>query len=287
MQAEALARQLVKSPGRDAPPPASHIILAQSLIGQERFKDALEPLLYAINTQRKMGGNVRENWLALLSSVYFSLEDFESLRTVLYELVNINPKEQYLINLAAINGQLGEPDKQLALVEAMKDDNRLVTESHLMTLANLFMVQKLPFKAAALLEAEIAKQRIPKSQQTLQLQSQAWYLAGEYNKAIPPLQEAAKMSNDGELWLRVARLYVALYDWKNAEAAAQFAVEKGDLKKPGSALILQGMAMVNQGKYRQAKKILRQAGKYKDSIKWSTQWLTYIDNEQKRLAQAN
>ncbi|MBT8138223.1 MAG: tetratricopeptide repeat protein [Gammaproteobacteria bacterium] len=286
VKAEESARLLLKSPGRKPPPPSSSVILAQSLMGQERFEEALEPLLFAISEQKKAGANVRENWLATLSSIYFNLEKFEEMRDVLYELISINPKKQYLINLAAIHGQLGEKDKQLALIEALNDDNRLSTQSQLLTLANLFMVQQLPFKAAALLEREISNNRVEKNERNLQFQSQAWYLAGEYRKAVPPLEEAARMSGDGELWLRIARLEVALYEWERAEVAAKAAIEKGGLKNPGSALILEGMALAYQGKFYKAKRVLRQAVKLRESEKWAKQWLAFVDNEQKRLGNA-
>lgn len=94
------------------------------------------------------------------------------------------------------------------------------------------------------------------------------------------------MSGDGELWLRIARLEVALYEWERAEVAAKAAIEKGGLKNPGSALILEGMALAYQGKFYKAKRVLRQAVKLRESEKWAKQWLAFVDNEQKRLGNA-
>ena len=282
--AERFALRLISSPGRNPPGAMSHVILAQAYIGQEQYAKAEAPLLRAINMQREKGTVPRENWMSMLSAVYFHLEDYESMRDVLYEMVELYPKERYLINLAALHGQLGETDKQLALIESLLDDQRLQREHHLLSLANLFLAHKLPYKAAALLETEMDAERIESSQQNLELQSQAWYLAGEEQKAIPPLAAAAAIAEDGELYLRVARLYMDIYDWKNAEIAAKAAAEKGGLRDPGGAWLLQGMALARANELERARKAFKRALEYEDNKKWAKQWLRFVDNEERRLA---
>jgi tetratricopeptide (TPR) repeat protein len=151
------------------------------------------------------------------------------------------------MNLAALHGQLGETDRQLALVESLLDDNRLQRGHYLLNMANLFLAHQLPYKAARLLETEIASGRIEESQKNLELQSQAWYLAGEEARAIPPLEAAAELSEDGEIYLRVARLYMDLYNWR---ARRQFV----------------------------------KAAESEDSARWARQWLKFIDSEERRIA---
>lgn len=283
-EAEALARRLIASPGKVPPPPMSHMILAQALISQERYAEAREPILKAIEDQRAAGQQPRENWLALLSAVYFNMEDYPSMREVLYELVTLYPKEQYLVNLAALHGQLGETDKQLALVESLLDDGRLEKGNHLFNLANLFLAHQLPYKAANLLDQEMKAERIEVTQRNLELLSQAWFLAGEQRKAIPPLERAAALADDGELYVRAARLYMDIYEWKKAEEAAKAAVEKGGLRKLGDAWLLQGMALARRDKFKPARKMFRKAADFEESGKWARQWIKFIDNEEQRIA---
>jgi hypothetical protein len=47
------------------------------------------------------------------------------MRDVVEKLVLLYPREQYVMNLAALHGQLGDSEKQLALVESLLDDERL------------------------------------------------------------------------------------------------------------------------------------------------------------------
>jgi tetratricopeptide (TPR) repeat protein len=282
--AEKYALQLLASPGKTPPQPVSHIILAQAYMGQENYQAAIEPLRTALDIQRAAGQTPRENWISMLSAVYFSLEDYPHMREVLYELVALYPRERYLINLAALHGQLGETDKQLALVESLLDDQRLERGYHLLSLANLLLAHSLPYKAADLLQTEMASGRVETNQRNLELQSQAWFLAGEEARAIPPLEEAAAEAEDGELYLRVARLYMDTYDWPRAEEAARAAHEKGGLREEGSALLLQGMALARLEKFDQARKVFRRAVEFEENRKWAEQWLKFIDSEERRIA---
>lgn len=282
--AEKYALLLLQSEGKEPPPAASHVILAQAYIGQDQWGKAVDPLRTALQMQRDAGSRPRENWMSMLSAAYYNLEDYQSMRALLYELVSLYPKQQYLMNLAALHGQLGDTDRQLALVEALLDDQRLERGHHLLSLVNLFMAHALPYKAATLLDTEMGSGRIERNQRNLELQSQAWYLSGEERKAIQPLAEAAAMAKNGKLYLRVARLNMDLYDWRAAQEAADKALQKGGLSDPGSAHLLQGMALARMDQLEPAKKAFKLAAEHEESEKYAQQWLKFVANEQRRIA---
>jgi tetratricopeptide (TPR) repeat protein len=282
--AEKYAKQLLQIESDVPVDPMAYVILAQAYVGQERYADAKEPLLTAINRQKEAGTRPRENWMALLSSVYFMLEDYESMRELLYYMVSLYPKEQYLLNLAALHGQLGDTDKQLALVESLLDGQHLERGQHLLSLANLFMAHGLPYKAASLLNKEIESGRIEANKRNLELESQAWYLAGEEERAIPPLERAADVAEDADLYLRVARLYMDIYNYEKAYQAAVEAEKLSEEYELGDTLLLQGMALARDDELERAKKIFRRAAEYEESQKWANQWLRFVTNEQQRIA---
>jgi len=266
------------------PQPQSQIILAQAYIGMEEWQKAVSPLKKAIKMQVDAGAKPRENWMLMLSSVYYSLEDYESMRDILYQMVELYPAERYLINLAALHGQLGDTDKQLALIESLLDEQRLEKSYHLMSLVNLFLAKGMPFKAADLLQREMASGRIETTQQHLEMESQAWYLAGEEDRAIPPLERAAALSDDGELYLRVARLYMDSYQWQPAEKAARKALQVGGLRDEGGAWLVVGMALARGDELEAARKAFLQAAEHEKSEQWAQQWLGFVDSEQRRIA---
>ncbi|MCX2980558.1 hypothetical protein EYC98_06680 [Halieaceae bacterium IMCC14734] len=282
--AERYAMDLVELKYELPPEAASWVVLAQARIGQENYAGALSPMLTAIATERDAGNKPREEWLLLLSSIYYMDESFEPMRDVLYELVALYPKEKYLINLAALHGELGDSEKQLALVEALLDDEGLQRSQHRLSLVNLFFANGLPYKAAKLLQQEIDSERIEANKRNLELLSQAWYMSGEKDRAIPPLEQAAAISKEGELHMRVARLYMDDYNWQGAEIAAQKAVDISSGEQLGEALLLLGMAMVNAKNLEPAKPVLARAAEHENVAEWASQWLNFVATEQRRIA---
>ncbi len=280
--AEKYALQLLEAES-EAPQPLSQVILAQALVGQERWEDAVVPLKKALAMLAESGAKPRENWMVMLSSVYYQLERYEEMRDLLYQIVTIYPKERYILNLAALHGQLEEPEKQLALVEALRDDERLEKGFRLLTLANLFMSQGVPHKAAELLQAEIDAGNIEATQKNLELASQAWYMSGNVAKAVPPLERAAELAEDGELYIRVARIYMDLYEWKPAEKAARKALDRG-VKEPGDAWLLVGMALARGDRLDAARIAFVKSAEFDSSEKWAKQWMRFVDTEQARIA---
>jgi tetratricopeptide (TPR) repeat protein len=207
--AERYLRQLLALPDQDVP--SNQVLLAAALLGQERYADALEPLLSAVEGERAKGNQPRENWLSMLASIYYEINDYAAMRDVVEELVELYPREQYVMNLAALHGQLGDQGRQLALIESLLDDERLTQPTHLRMIVNLFLGEEMPHKAAVILERELDSGRLERNLSNLELLSQAWLLSAETENAIEPLAEAAELSESGELYLRLARLHMDAY----------------------------------------------------------------------------
>ncbi len=153
------------------------------------------------------------------------------------------------------------------------------------------MQANLPWRAARVLDRGIKDGVIKRTDETLQQLGQAWQLAQETNKAIPVLEQAAKLSDQGRIYERLASLY--LDDDKNDKcvSAAENALQKGGLREEQTVYQVKGMCLSNlkqPGKAREAfvtcRKISRQA-KDDTNEHICSQWLTYLENEQKRQEQ--
>lgn len=275
-------RTLLTIPDQDKP--ANRVLLANAYYGKQEYSNALVELDIAIDRTRAIGDPPRENWLGLLAAVYYELGDFEAMKDVTYELAQTYPREQHFMNLAALYGQLGDQKRQLALVESLLEQGRLSSEQHLELIANLFMAQDLPFKAAKLLEKELETGRIESDAQSLELLSQAWYGAARVDKAIPPLEEAARLAEDGEVYVRVARLYLDAYDWENAARATREALRMGELRDEGNVWLLQGMALARMNRWGDAAETFARAAEFEESARYAEQWIAYVDSERRREA---
>jgi len=167
----------------------------------------------------------------------------------------------------------------------------LEKEAELVTMAQLYMQHEVPYKAATLLDAEMIRGRVPKDARNYRLLSQAWTLAAEDEQAIPALQEAAKLSDDGELNLRLGNAYLNLSQYDKCAPAIREGLSKGGIKSPDNAQISLGMCLYNLQEYRDAITAFREAGKTQRSRRIANQWITVIEadierNEQIRLAEA-
>ena len=108
---------------------------------------------------------------------------------------------------------------------------------------------------------------------------QSWQLAKETDKAIPALTEAAALADDGELEVQLAQIYLNSEQWEQAIAAADKAVEKGQLRNPGMPHLVKGMALYNTQQYVAAMEQLAQAEAYDKSRAMAQQWLKFVETE--------
>jgi tetratricopeptide (TPR) repeat protein len=220
--------------------------------------------------------------LLLLRVCYWELKDFPNMLLVLEELIEAYPKDTYILTLAGVYSELGDTKKQLALTESLYERGYIEGKQHAVNLANLYLLHGIPVKAAKVLEKELAAKTIPADVRNLRLLSQAWYSAREDRKAIPPLRQAAEISDDGELYIRLAQSYINLEMWSDAADAAQKGLSLGGLKRTDQANIMYGMALFNQKKYSQARRVFQAAGKDERSKRAAQQWIRYVDSEIRR-----
>lgn len=266
------------------PEPSADVLMieGQALFQLARYDEALVPIKTAINMYRDQGQKPKENWLLLLRVIYFEQKDYENMLEVVKELIAYYPKDTYILVLAGIYSELGDTKKQLALSEVLYERGYLTNASQVTNLANLYLLHGLPYKAAVLLDREMEKDVVKSNERNLRLLSQAWYTAREDEKAIPPLERAAAISEDGELYIRLAQSHINLENWSEAAAAARKGIQAGGLKRSDQAQIMLGMALFNQKQLEQARTAFQRAGRDDRSARTSQQWINYVDSEIKR-----
>jgi len=273
------------------PAPEPYILYAQNLYQVNRFADMIRPIESAMAVAVKRSLPVKEDWYVLLNFAYFQQENYEKVRDIQKILLVNWPKKRYWFSLAGAYTELGEEQNLVGAYDAAMTQGMLEKESELVTMAQLYLQNEVPYKAAVLLDKEMADGRVTKNAKNYRLLSQAWTLAAEDEKAIPALQQAARLSDEGELNLRLGNAYLNLGQYGECVAAITDGIEKGGIKSPDNAQISLGMCLYNQKKYRAAITAFREAGKTRRSRNISRQWINVINsdiarNEQIRLAEA-
>ena len=271
------------------PAPDPFILKAQNLYQLSRYQEMIEPIEKAMEIARNRNKPVKEDWYVLLNFAYFQDENYKMVRDIQKILLETWPKKRYWFSLAGAYTELGEDNNLIASYGAAHDQSMLEKDSELVTMAQLYMQAEVPYKAASLLEKEMAAGRVPKDAKNYRLLSQAFMLAQEDERAVPALKEAARLSDDGELDVRLGNTYLNLGNYDECIAAVRTGLRKGGLKSPDNAQISLGMCLYNKRQYNDAITAFRAASKTQRSRKISQQWIRVIEadierNRQIRLA---
>ncbi len=156
-------------------------------------------------------------------------------------------------------------------------------------MAQLYLQSDVPYKAGKVLEKGFNAGTVEKTARNYRLAAQAWTMAQEDAKAIPALVNAAKLSDDGELDVRLANAYFNLGQWRESITSSRAGIKKGGLKRSDQANILLGMALYNVERYSQAIEAFRIARRDNRSRRMASQWINHVTTErarQEKLRQA-
>ncbi len=269
----------------EKPTENAYMLLGQGYYQLEEYKNSLVPLNKAYGMVRDRGDIPKENLLLLLRVNYFNLNDYENMLRVLKELVVHYPKTEYWLTMAGTYSELKRLDKQMSILEMLYEGGRLQRGNQQLNLANLYMLHEAPYKAAVLLEKGMGEDKIEQNIRNLRLLSQAWLQAQENEKSLVPLIQAARLSKDGELDMRLAQAYINLYRYDEAVASLNTAFKKGGLKRPDQANIMLGLALFETQKFDASLDAFQAASKDKRSRKAAETWLGYVNSEKKRKKQ--
>jgi len=272
------------------PAPEPYILKAQNLYQVQRYNEMIEPIETAMKVAVAREKPVREDWYVLLNFAYFSQENYIKVRDIQKTLLINWPKKRYWFSLAGAYTELGEDENLVNAYAAANDQGMFEKESEFVTMAQLYMQRETPYKAGQLLAKEMESGRVSKIAKNYRLLSQAWQLSMEDEKAIPALKEAARLSSDGELDVRLGNALLNTGNYDECVSSVKSGIRKGSLKSPDNAQISLGMCLYNLRNYREAIDAFQTAGKTPRSRRVSNQWINVIRadiqrNEQIRLAE--
>lgn len=272
--------QVANNPG-----PEPYVIVAQAYYQLKDYRRALPNIETAMRIANQQGKTVKENWLLLQRLFYYELNDFAKSEQVLKQLIRLYPKKIYYTQLSATYHELNDEKKQLAAMELAHLQGMLTQGREILNLAQLYVANGVPYKGAKILQEAVDNNVVEIKESNLRLLSQSWFMAGEYEKAIPPLQRAAQVSNDGDLYIRLAQSYLNLEKHAEAVEALRAGLQKGGVKRPGDAQVMLGMSLYELDRLDQARSAFTVAANYDDASRTAQQWLTHIGNEQVRRAE--
>jgi tetratricopeptide (TPR) repeat protein len=221
----------------------------------------------------------RESWLRLLAALYSQKQDYENAAPVLEELVLRFPKKQYWVQLSLIYGAHENYRRSLSVQQVAYAQGYLTEDKELRRLARSYLYHDLPYPAAQILEKALEDSAIARDSEALELLANSWIAAREYERSLGPLRNAAELSEDGNLYVRLGQVHMQSEAWSEASALLEKAIEKGGLEDPGNAELLLGIAYYNGAQVARARSYFLRARKHDSTRSAANRWITHLDTE--------
>ena len=126
---------------------------------------------------------------------------------------------------------------------------------------------------------------IKNNEKNLKLLADSWRMAQEIDKAIPVLEQAAKLSKDGKAYVLLGNLYLAEDKLDKAVDSIKKGLKKGKIDKVSQVHLTLGQAYFELQKFEEAKKEFRIAARDKNKKTKTTanNWIKYTENEEIRV----
>ena len=240
------------------PNSAAYYLLAVAYYQQEDFNRALAPAKKAVELMDQAKPN--ESWLSMLSALYLQREEYKEAVPVLQQLIAAAPdKKTYWMQLSSVYGQMEDYPNALAIMQLANNVGLVTEDSEVRRLADLLLFNDVPYRGAQVLESAIEKKLVNLDDKLYEKLANCWIAAGEFDKSVPPLQRAAELAPNGDTFVRLGEVQVQREDWPAAIAAIQRGVEKGQLKDPGNAQLMLGIAHYSQKNFDAARPFFERA----------------------------
>lgn len=259
----------------DNPNPIAYYLLAMSYYQLDRLDEALPPAKQAV----ALSSEPREGWFQLLLALYLNEDDYANARPVLEQLVTHFPKRSYWVQLSLIYSAVEDYQESLAVQQLAYTQGLLTSDKDLLRLARSYLYHDLPYPAARVLERGLEEKQIEPDTDAFELLGNSWIAAREYDEALEPLQTAASLSEDGQLYTRVAQVQLQREEWKGAAQALRNAIQKGGLDDPGQVHLLLGIAYYSDERVSQARPWFVRARQHESSRTEAEAWLEHIARE--------
>lgn len=216
------------------------------------------------------------NWYELLLAGYYELKDYKNAADVLENIISEYPeKSSYWLQLAGIYQQLKKDKKALAIYE-LAYTKELLKKDEIIQLIKNYRYMEMPYKAANLLEKEMAIGDIEANKEMLILLADSWILAQENNKAKSVFKELINKFNDDTARLRLGQLLLDDEEWQDAVDVLNIKPQTKDKTLISKINLLLGIAQYHTDNLSDATRAFTNSlsdASTKDQAQW---WLQHL-----------
>jgi tetratricopeptide (TPR) repeat protein len=268
------------------PKPEAFILVASGYASMQKYREALPYVQKAISGA---GAEAKESWYQLELAIYFELNDYQSAANLLTRMVGTWPdKIKYWEMLSGAYQELGRDTDSLSVLMVAYQKGLITEEKKILNVVNMNMFLDVPYVAGIVLEKEMQAGRVETNEKNLEKLRSAWTAAREFDRAVAVIDQLAPMKPDGELYVQKAQLMMEKGQWEGVITAAEQALEKGGLNKPGGAYLMIGIAGNELERWDVAREALNEAKRVGNQTtrRQAADWLTFVE-DRRQVAMAS
>jgi tetratricopeptide (TPR) repeat protein len=207
-----------------------------------------------------LASDVPVSWLELVADILKRNDEPRAAIPWLERLIEKAPDNKvYWLELSVAYEKVGDLDRSLATMRLAHTAQLLNDDADFRRLSDLLINRGLPAQSAEVLEQALSQTIVRADEAAYTKIGTAWFTAGELNKAVAPLENAARVANTGDAYVRLAVVHVAREDWPAAIAALHAGMGRGSLTDEGQANLLMGVALYRQQQFDAARPWFEQA----------------------------
>lgn len=271
--AEALSAWIGQAP---EPKPEHFLLLADIRSRLKQYPEAAAAMKQAI----ARASQPKPEWYQALLGLYHEGHDHQGCARTLAALIDRSPDNPlYWNQLTGLYQEAGDEAQALAVRQLMYRRGMLKSSAEIVQLAQVLRYRGLSGRAAELLQEEIGKGRVEGSAKHYELLADAWTEAKELGKAAAALEKAVALTDTADIRHRLGQIYSELHDWPKARQSLDRALAQGNLKNPGGAWLLLGLAHYRLNEKDQARDAFVKAQAAPAVRLTARQWLEHMDKE--------
>ncbi|HCM48125.1 MAG TPA: hypothetical protein DIS98_11695 [Colwellia sp.] len=265
------------------------MLFAQVYFQDKDFENSLTHIEIAVSLVEAENKLPKENWLTLQRATYYELQQPKQVTKVIEKLVRLYDKPQYWLQLSSMYGEIGEEDKQMAVMEAAYQAGYVTKATDIITLSQLYLFHGAPYKSAAVLDDAIDQGSIFADEDNLSMLARAYLAAKEDDKAIKVLIRVSDMNPSGKHDALLAQTYLNNEQWLAAINAAKLTLARyaehkqsnmKNLKNTANMHLIIGMASFNVKSFERSLAAFAKASQFVSTKKTALQWGKYVEREQ-------
>lgn len=254
----------------------AHIFLANALTEKKRYQEAAPQVDLAISKSK----DPKEQWLQMKLAINYELKNFKACAEALVQLISKVPdKSDYWKQLSSVFYEMKDDPDSVAVLALADRQGFIQKPNEIKNLYNVYMMLEVPYKAGMLMQNAIDKNRVPGTEENLNLVANAWINAHEAQRAETTLKKLAGMSDKGDYYYKLGAMYGDNEQWQASREMLEKALQKGGIKRMGDVWMRLAVAHYGLKDNPGAIAALQKAQTFEETAKQASEWLRALGGQ--------